>query len=373
MRLVFWGAVALVGYTYFGYGFWLWVRGRLFPRPVQFSSFLPSISIVLVVRNEESVLEDKLRSLLTIDYPADRLQILIVSDGSSDGTNRIATESAKDPRAQAIINQQARGKAAALNDGIKAATGEIVVFTDARQKIAKDAILRLMENFADPSVGCASGVLKLGDPISGETIQGIGLYWKLEKSIREMETASGSVVGATGALYAVRRNLLVPIPPETILDDVFIPMEVVRQGERVILDPRAAMWDEPDLGTEREFARKVRTLTGIYQLLKLEPWLLTRANPVRFEFISHKLLRLAVPFALCAALVSAFLLPAPMYRIALALQLMFYGLSACRPFRRKRNLFARATDAAFTFVLLNAAALVAFANFIAGRKPAWGR
>jgi len=140
-----------------------------------------------------------------------------------------------------------------------------------------------------------------------------------------------------------------------------------------VLDTRARIWDVPDLGTGREFARKVRTLGGIYELLKLQPWLLTRANPVRFEFISHKLLRLAVPFALFAAMVSSFFLPALIYRIALVVQLTFYALSIWGIFRPRYNPLARASDAAFTFVFLNAAALVAFVNFMAGRKPAWSR
>src|SRR5207247_9241227 len=143
-----------------------------------------------------------------------------------------------------------------------------------------------VEDFAVPAVGCVSGELMLGEPDSGESAQGMGLYWRIEKQIREMESASGSVIGATGAIYAVRRSLLAPIPPETILDDVYIPMNVVRQGSRVIFDPRARAWDLPHLGTGREFARKVRTLSGNYQLLQLAPWMLTSANPVRFEFVS---------------------------------------------------------------------------------------
>jgi poly-beta-1,6-N-acetyl-D-glucosamine synthase len=256
---------------------------------------------------------------------------------------------------------------------MKVSSGEIVVFTDARQKIGTDAVRLLLENFADPEVGCASGELIIGDPDSGEAIRGLGLYWKIEKMIREMESASGSVVGATGALYAVRRNLQVPIPPETILDDVFVPMHVLRQGLRVVFDSRAQVWDLPDLGTKKEFARKVRTLSGNYQLLQLEPWLLSRTNPIRFAFVSHKLLRLVVPFALCTALITSFFLPGLIYRVALVLQLAFYSLSAWALVRVKHNPLARVSDAAFTFVLLNTAAIVAFANFVTGRKAAWVR
>jgi cellulose synthase/poly-beta-1,6-N-acetylglucosamine synthase-like glycosyltransferase len=297
----------------------------------------------------------------------------VVSDGSTDDTSRILTEFASVTRVRVILNPEPRGKAAGLNDAVKASSGEIAVFTDARQKIETDAVRFLLEDFADSEVGCASGELILGDPDSGEAVRGMGLYWKIEKMIREMESASGSVVGATGALYAVRRNLLVPIPSETILDDVFIPMHVLRQGLRVVFDSRARVWDLPDLGTKKEFARKVRTLSGNYQLLQLEPWLLSRANPIRFAFVSHKLFRLVIPFALCTALVTSFFLPGPIYRVALVLQMAFYGLSAWALVRMKHNPLARVSEAAFAFVLLNTAAVVAFANFITGRKAAWVR
>lgn len=373
MAFVFWAAFVLLAYTYFGYMAWLWVRRFWNIRPVCRASCVPPISIVLVVRNEETYVENKLRSLFSMNYPAEQVKIIVVSDGSTDGTNLILSKFAHDPRLRVLHREQSGGKSAGVNWALQVACGEIVIFTDARQIIADDAVLRLVENFADPSVGCASGELILGDPVTGENVRGMGLYWKIEKIIRELESASGSVIGATGALYAVRRNLLLPFPPETILDDVVIPMQVVRQGYRVVLDTRARIWDVADLGTGREFGRKVRTLSGVYQLLQMQSWLLSSDNPVRFEFISHKLLRLMVPLALCAALLSSFLLRASLYRAALVLQLAFYGLSIWGSFRLTRNPLARIADAAFTFVFLNAAAAVAFAKFVSGRRPAWGR
>jgi cellulose synthase/poly-beta-1,6-N-acetylglucosamine synthase-like glycosyltransferase len=232
----------------------------------------------------------------------------------------------------------------------------------------------LAENFADPEVGCVSGELMLGDPAKGESSQGLGLYWRIEKRVRELEAASGSVVGATGAFYAVRRELLSTVPAETILDDVYLPMEVVRQGKRTVFDARAQAWDTPSLGTGREFSRKVRTLSGNFQLVQLAPWLLSSQNPIRFEFVSHKLLRLAVPFALALLLLSSLALRGPFYRTVLILQLAFYALSALALNSIvKRGMLAGIADAAGTFVLLNGAAVVALANFIAGRRAAWTR
>jgi len=200
------------------------------------------------------------------------------------------------------------------------------------------------------------------------------VYWRIEKAVRELESAAGSVVGATGAIYAIRRKLLVRVPAETILDDVYIPMHVVRRGARVIFDPRARAWDSPDQGTAREFSRKVRTLSGNYQLLQLAPWLLSSANPLRFQFVSHKLLRLVVPFALLATLLASLVTPGVFYHGAAILQLAFYTLSLLGLVHvLRRGAFGRVTDAARTFVLLNTAAVVAFANFAVGRKAAWGR
>jgi poly-beta-1,6-N-acetyl-D-glucosamine synthase len=373
MSWIFWGSVVLIAYTYAGYLGWLWLRARLWPWPVLRSQQEPCVSIVMVVRNEEGCLDGKMRNLLELDYPQALCQVVVVSDGSTDGSEAILRRHAGNPRVQVLMNQLSRGKACGLNDAISVAAGDVVVLTDARQKIESGAIRLLMENFADPQVGCVSGALMLGDPTSGEASKGMGLYWRIEKKIRELESESGSVVGATGALYALRRELLVPLPEGTILDDVYIPMQVVRQKKRVVFDPRARAWDSPDLGVEREFARKVRTLSGNYQLVQLAPWLLSGENPVRFEFVSHKLLRLAVPFALAAVLIASIVLSGPVYRTALALQAVFYGLSLLAALRLSRGPFKRMSDAALTFVVLNSAAAVAFVNFLTGRKTVWIR
>jgi cellulose synthase/poly-beta-1,6-N-acetylglucosamine synthase-like glycosyltransferase len=327
----------------------------------------------MVVRNEAAVLERKLKNLLELDYPQERSEIVAVSDGSTDSSNQILNYYSADRRVRIILNPDRRGKAAGLNDAIAAARGEIVVFTDARQQIERGALRLLANQFADPQVGCASGELMLGEPDSGEATRGVSLYWRIEKSIREMESSSGSVVGATGALYAVRRDLLVRVPEGTILDDVYIPMHVARQGFRVIFVPSAHAWDVADQGTEHEFARKVRTLSGNYQLVQLAPWLLGSSNPLRFEFISHKLLRLFAPFALGAALVASMALPQPFYRIALALQLIFYALSVVAMMKLREGPLARVADAARTFVVLNTAAVVAFVKFVTRRRVAWVR
>jgi poly-beta-1,6-N-acetyl-D-glucosamine synthase len=379
IKYIFWIAAVLVGYSYLGYPAWLWLRSRWSPRPVRRGSNLPAVSAVIVVRNEEAVIARKLENLLTLDYPQDKLDIVVVSDGSTDRTPAILREYSNNAgpqtRVRTLTKSESRGKATGLNDAISLATGEVLLFTDARQQIESRALRLLIENFADPDVGAASGELMLGDPVMGETGKGMGLYWRIEKKIREMESASGSVVGATGAIYCARRSLLQspPLPQGTILDDVLLPMQIVREGSRVVFDSRARAWDLPDLGGGREFSRKVRTLSGNYQLLHLAPWLLSSQNPIRFEFVSHKLSRLAVPFALVVLFVASIFLPQPFYRTALGAQVAFYALSLFALLGIKIGPLTRIADPARTFVVLNTAAIVAFANFVTGRKAVWVR
>ena len=373
MTWLFWTAAAVIASAYVGYPLWMWLRSWWSPRPVLRGTVEPTVSAAMIVKNEESVIARKLDNLFALDYPAEKLEIVVVSDGSEDGTVGILEELQQHPRVRVLLKDSSRGKAAGLNDAIGMASGEIVFFTDARQHIEPGALRCLLENFADPEVGCASGELMLGKPEDGETGRGMGLYWRIEKKIRELESASGSVAGATGAIYCARRQLLDPLPPGTILDDVLLPMQIVRKGFRVVFDSRARAWDLPDLGGKREFARKVRTLSGNYQLLQLAPWLLSGGNPIRFEFVGHKLLRLAVPFALLAILVATVFLPQPFYRAALWAQILFYGLSLAAVAGLNIGPLSRVADAARTFVVLNTAAMVAFVNFVTGRKTLWVR
>lgn len=374
MKVAFWCAAALVFYAYLGYAAWLWVYSRLRPWPLRRGPHEPFVSVVMVVRDEEKTLPRKLENLAALEYPQDRLEFVVVSDGSRDSTERILSAARnKDARCHALIFPDPKGKACRLNDALAVAKGEIVLFVDARQEIEPGALRLLMENFVEDMVGCASGGLMLGDPASGEAEKGMGVYWRVEKKIREWESASGSVVGATGALYAARRALLVPVPANTILDDVFLPLHVARQGARVIFDGRAQAWDSPDLGAGREFRRKVRTLTGNYQLLQIAPWVMKGENPLRFRFVSHKLLRLVVPFALATMLLMSAGVAQPFYRIVFLAQILFYGLSLLALTGAQLGPLARVANAALTLIVLNMAAVVAFANFLTRRKEVWVR
>jgi biofilm PGA synthesis N-glycosyltransferase PgaC len=372
MKLLFWSSFSLIFLAYVAYPIWLYLIARFRPRPVRRASIFPSVTILLAVHNEQKYLPAKLRNLAELDYPADQVEVIVVSDGSTDETNNILA-SWENANLRTVFLSNHSGKAAALNDGVAKARGEIIVFTDARQVIGSDALQNLVANFADPTVGCVSGELIIGPNPSAGSAEGVGLYWRLEKKIRYWEGLGGSMVGATGAFYGVRQNLLLPLPQETILDDVYIPFQVARQGQRVVFEPKALAWDDLQPDPKQEFRRKVRTLIGNYQLLQLAPWVLTRANPLRLKFVFHKLLRLWVPVALLGLLVSTFWLRKEVYGMAFVIQLVFYALAGLSIFRAKVGIVSRLSDISLTFIVLNSAAAVAFLYFITGRKAVWAR
>jgi biofilm PGA synthesis N-glycosyltransferase PgaC len=368
MRLLFWLCFVITGYAYFGYVIWLGIYARLHRRQILKSPITPKISIIIAVRNEEANLPAKLENLRLLDYPKNLLQIVIASDGSTDKTPDILRGQV--PHILPILLTESNGKAVALNDAVRHATGEILVFLDARQFVEPDAVSELASCFADPSVGAASGELLLETTAGAPSADALGVYWKIEKAIRKLESASGSVIGVTGAIYAIRHELYTEIPAGTLLDDVFIPMNVARRGKRVIFQPSAIARDRLFSTKGKEFSRKVRTLTGNYQLLRLAPWLLSPANPLLFRFISHKLLRLSVPLFLVVMLVTAATAGGPFYRAIFWLQIIFYLLAAFGMLNPSFRRFKPAAIAS-TFVMLNAAAALAFYNFVAGKTGIW--
>lgn len=370
MKELFWISFALTAYAYFGYAIWLAFYVRLHTEPVSKQFITPSVSIVIAARNEEANLPAKLENLRRIDYPQDRLQIVIASDGSTDRTAGILHDHV--PFVVPVILDQSSGKAGALNAAVRHATGEILIFLDARQYVEPNAVAELVSCFADSRVGAASGELLLETATGEPSPDALGIYWKIEKAVRKLESASGSVVGVTGAIYAIRRELYTEIPAGTLLDDVFIPMYVARQGKRVIFLPSAIARDRLFSEKGKEFSRKVRTLTGNYQLLRLAPWLLSLRNPLLFRFVSHKLLRLLVPLLLAIMFTSSALIGGPFYGAIFWLQVLFYIFAALGMLTPSLKTF-KPVAIASTFVMLNAAAALAFYNFVVGRNRVWAR
>jgi len=368
VKLTFWVCFVLTAYGYFGYAVWLSICVHLRRQSIAKADYLPTVSVIMAARNEEANLPSKMENLRMLNYPKEQLEIVVASDGSTDRTAEILLE--QSPPVVAIVLKESGGKACALNEAVNHAKGEILVFLDARQSLEPNAVSELTSCFADPTVGAVSGELILEDSTGGHSQEGLGIYWKIEKMVRKLESASGSVVGVTGAIYAIRRELYTAIPPGTILDDVFVPMNVARQGKRVVFEPAAIARDRLFSEKGKEFSRKVRTLTGNYQLLQLAPWLISPSNPLLFRFVSHKLLRLLIPVLLPLMLVASGVAGGPFYGAIFWLQVIFYVAAACGSLIPSAKRF-KPVGIASTFVMLNAAAALAFYNFAAGRKKVW--
>jgi len=368
----FWCAACLMLYTYVGYPLWMYLRSRLQPRPQRQASILPTISIILAVHNGAALLRQKMAHLLALDYPQDRMEIEVVSDGSTDGTDEILAEF-RDPRVKCFRCPEHSGKAAALNIGMQRATGEILLFLDIRPWIESNALQLLISNFDDPRVGCVAGELVLRDDGHDAGAKAVGgLYWRYEQWIRNCEAKVDSPLGVYGGFYAIRRKLASALPQGTILDDMLQPLSVIRQGYRSVVDLRARVYDTWPKSLRGEFHRKVRTLAGNFQLLQLAPWLLSRQNRLRFELISHKLMRLLVPLLLVMLLISSALLAkgSLLYMGALVGQIVFYVLAALGA-GRGMPILARIAAPASAFCMLNAAVVVGFYKFLFTRGPLW--
>jgi cellulose synthase/poly-beta-1,6-N-acetylglucosamine synthase-like glycosyltransferase len=269
-----------------------------------------------------------------------------------------------------VAFEERRGKPSVLNAVIPKLHGEIVVLADARQMFERSALAALTENFADATVGAVSGELVLNASSAAPVSDGVGFYWRYEKAIRQRESRHDSTVGATGAIYAIRRALFTPIAPDTLLDDVLVPMNIVRAGYRVVFEPRALAFDEASGTAAQEFARKVRTIAGNFQLFCRERWLLSPAsNRLWMQTLSHKGLRLCGP-ALLAAIVmaNAVLWREPFYAVTLALQALFYTLAALGHLAWMRQYMSRWLTVPYTFCFLNAVTVVSFYRFVAGRQ-----
>ena len=287
-EVVFWTAFTCIVYVYLGYPLMLVLWRGLARRPVHKRYQELSVSLVIAMHNENKNVLAKLKNCFALDYPPDKLQLIVSLDAPTDGTDAVLQDYA-DQGVDIVHSPIRRGKAAALNSGVAIARGEIVMFADAGQRLETSAVRELVANFADDSVGAVSGALILLDAHAREATDGVGLYWRYEKGLRAMESAIHSVPGATGAIYAIRRKLFAPLSPGTILDDVVIPMRIVLGGKRAIFDPAARAYGDVTQSAEGEYEKKKRTLTGNYQIFADMPELLVPwRNPIFVQLVSHK-------------------------------------------------------------------------------------
>ena len=376
-RVLFWTSAALLTYTYVGYPVlvFIWAAFRTRPSLVR-SNMEPLVTLIIVAHNEAPRIARRIENLLSLDYPADRREILIGSDGSTDGTAERARQY-ESAGVGVIAYETRRGKAAVLNDLVGKARGEIVVFGDARQRFDSGALRALAAHFADPSVGAVSGELILSeDPSDTAVGRGVGFYWRYEKFIRRHEARVDSAVSVTGAIYAIRRCAFEPVPPHTILDDVVIPVRIAARGYRVLFEPGARAYDRAAATAHEELTRKVRTITGQFQLFSREGWLLDPSrNRLWLQTVSHVALRLVIPVLAVVALTTTIVLREELfYRGALLAQLLFYVAAFGGFLLRRARRTTPVLSVPYTVCLLNWATVVAFVRFVTrGQSVTWDR
>jgi glycosyltransferase involved in cell wall biosynthesis len=325
----------------------------------------------MAVHNGAAMISEQINHLLGLE-PEVIQEIIVVSDGSTDATAEILLQF-RDPRLRPIVLERRCGKAAALNHGVAAAQGDYLLFVDIRPRIETGSVARLVSNFADPSVGCVAGELILKTDGHDSTTSAVsGVYWRYEQWIRNCEAKFDSPVGVYGGFYAIRRNLATPAPDGLILDDMFQPLSVIRQGYRSVIDRSAVVSDIWPARSSGEFKRKVRTLAGNFQLFAVAPWLLTLKNRVLFQLVSHKVLRLIVPYCFIAVLIASTWLGfySVWDRIFAVLQAVFW-LTAALSLKIRIPFFHRLAAPAGALLVLNAAAVGGLLTFVFTRGPLW--
>lgn len=368
-ELIFWLSLAAMVYVYVGYPLLLAAISGFFRRKQPQPGYTPFLSILIAAYNEESGIRRKLEQTLALEYPGDKLEIIVLSDGSTDRTDEIV-RSFGDPRVQLLHVTGRKGKTNAQNEGVKIARGGVLIFSDATTIYHPQALLHLASNYADPKVGAASGRYQYFDP-EGKSPTGLGTvaFWNYENAIKMFQSRIRTISGCCGCIYSVRREAYTVLAPE-VISDLVQPLHVIRKEYRVVFADRALAYEETTQSTSEEFWMRVRVVTrGIRGLLSvpelLMPW---KFGWVSFQLWSHKALRWLVPFFLLLFLASnLFLWRQPFYQWTLVAQLIFYGstlLSLIFPLQR----VWKPLGIPLYFCTLNAAAFCSVIEVLRGKK-----
>ena len=385
-QVIFWCVALLILHTYFFYPVILFalegvsqviqnirfMRTGVERRQLRVQTSLPPVSLVVAAYNEASCIKEKVANSLSLDYPAERFELLIGSDGSDDGTDALV-RATRDTRVR-LSRQDRAGKTSVLNRCVPSASGEIVILSDANTVIDPQAVKRLVRHFSDPEVGAVCGQLKLYNKAKKGFEE--SAYWTYESLIKLYEGKRGAVMGANGGLYAIRRTLFSAMPPSTIVDDFVIPLRIMEKGYKVLYDAEAVAYEETTGDDGVEFGRRARIAAGNFQSLKMFPGLLSPFQGFRaFAFWSHKVLRWCAPALMgLALLTNLFLAASPFYRVTLALQMAFYVLAATGRSRQLKGAPKRVASMAYYFVTMNLAIVVGFWRFLRNaQRAAWDR
>lgn len=368
MEALFVISIGFLAYTYALYPMILVIWATLFGKRVGKRYRASPLSVVVTAHNEEKHIRARLDNLLSQDYPPEMIELVVVSDGSRDRTVELARATG-DPRVRVIELPEPVGKARSINAGVAAASNNIIVFADARQRFAENALAELAAMLDDETVGAVSGELVIQRRHGSDVREGIGLYWRYEKRIRRFESKIDSVIGVTGPIYAIRKSLFEPLPHDVLLAHFLTSLRITLRGYRVVFARSARAFDWAKETAGREFTRRVRSLAGHLQVLVLERDLCDpRRNRVFFQMVSHRLARLVAPLCFFLALVSNVFVDGIFFRVTLAIQLLFYSLLLLRFTPLMGSRVGGLIRVVWTFAVLNAAAVVAWWVFLTGRR-----
>ena len=372
--IVFWTSLAVCTYVYFGYPALLWVMSRVRPRPVREADVTPRATFLIAAFNEEKVIARKIENTLALDYPPDAIEVLIVSNGSTDATESIV-RGWTDPRVR-LIALPDPGKVAALNEGARAATGEILVITDADFFLDSHSLREIARKFADPEVGGVCGARRPFVDQSGTPVgEGEGMYHRWDKWQKVRESRIGSVFAADGLLYALRRELYVPVSLASQADDIAVSTRVVLQGYRLLFEPKATAWEEATVESGDEFRRKIRVTNHSVRALFAIGAPLVTSGFYSVELLSHKLVRHFIPFFLIPLFLSNIVVArvGAFYLLTLAGQVAVYGLALIGAAARRHPIGrSRVLTVPYYFCFVNAAAFLGILSILRGRKThAW--
>ncbi|MFT3746499.1 MAG: glycosyltransferase family 2 protein [Pyrinomonadaceae bacterium] len=367
-QLVFWTCILLLGYVYVGYPVLVFLASKISPKLVKKGEIEPTVTVLITAFNEENAIREKIENTLRIDYPQDKIEILVASDGSTDSTDDIVREF--EDRGVKLFRKEGRaGKTATQNAAVERATGEIILFSDATTAYRSDVFRSLLPNFADESVGCVAGRLVYVDEMSTNVGKGAQSYWGYETFIKIAESQTCSLIGASGCLYAVRKSAYEPLYPEAC-SDFLICTSVYRKGLRSVFEPDAVCTEETNRDADHEMRMRVRVISQTFTDLwrnrdMMNPF---KSGFFAIELISHKLMRYAVPVILFAAYMACFALAAAssIYVLIFALQTAFYILGALGWVLERSGRRLGLLAMPLYFLLANLASVVAFYKFLRG-------
>lgn len=368
-EIAFWSAVSLIVFTYAGYSLVILALSRIVRHPVKQAPIEPKVTYLITAYNEEKNIAAKLEQVLTLDYPKDKLEIIVASDGSTDRTDKIVKEFAD--RGVKLIRVEGRvGKTETQNQAVRQASGEIVIFSDATTRYERSAIRHIIRNYADSAVGAVSGRYEYCNPTGAAIGLGSILFWRYENLIKTLQTNIKTITGCCGCIYSVRREAYTPLPAD-IISDLVEPLKVLEKGYRIVFEPEAIAFEETTEKSKEEFNMRVRVITrGMRGLLFMK----TLFNPFRYSFVafqlfSHKVLRWLIPIFLLIALVSnLFLVGVAFYNVTLMFQLIFYALALVGFVTEKHNILVKPLTIPLYFVTVNLAAVVAMYRIWRGHK-----